>query len=142
MTGVQTCALPIYTQLLAELGQFAISDAIIETSSDLVCVDGIRVPAHAERLRSYGSKIVALDCPSQIRFERATQRNSELDKTSYEDFLCDEELEARNSDPFVQGTLTVMEMADYRIDSSQPLPQVQQTVDGIVAQLVQSSGNN
>ncbi len=124
-----------HTQLLAELGQFAISDAIIETPSDLVCVDGIRVPAHAERLRSYGSKIVALHCPPQIRFERAIQRKSALDKTSYEDFLSDEELELRNADPYVQGTLTVMEMADYHIDSSRPLTQVQQSVDAIVAQL-------
>lgn len=126
-----------HTQLLAELGQFAIPDEILETSSDLVCVDGMRVPAHVERLRSYGSKIIALHCPLQIRFQRAIGRSSGLDKTSYEEFLFDEELESRNSDPFVQGTLTVMEMADYHIDSSQALPQVLQSIDGIVAQLAQ-----
>ena len=124
-----------HSELLRELGQQAISEAVLNTPAELVCVDGIRVPAHAERLHRYG-KIIALHCPPAIRFERASQRKGQLDKASYQDFLLDEELESRNPDPFVQGTLTVMEMADYNIDSSQALPQVLDTLDTIVVPLL------
>ncbi len=124
-----------HSELLRELGQQAISEAVLNTPTDLVCVDGIRVPAHAERLHWYG-KIIALHCPPVIRFERANQRKGELDKASYEDFLGDEELESRNPDEFVQGTLTVMEMADYDIDSSQPLPQVLDKLDAFIIPLL------
>ncbi len=126
-----------HARLLSELGQYAIPDKIVGTPSDLVCVDGMRVPAHAEKLRSYGSTIIALHCPSDVRFERARQRRAELDKSVYEDFLRDEELEYRNPDPFVQSTLTVMEMADYHIDSSQSVPQVLLAIDRIVLPLIQ-----
>lgn len=122
-----------HTQLLSELGPFAICDMILGTASDLICVDGIRVPAHVKKLQSDGSKVIALHCPPQIRFARASQRQGELDKANYQDFLYDESLEARNPDPFVQSTLTVMEMADYHVDSSRPLTEVLKEVDRLLA---------
>jgi dephospho-CoA kinase len=105
--------------------------------AERVCVDGIRVPAHSMRLRELcGSKILALHCPPELRFVRACERGGDLDKRTLEAFLKDEAQEARNPDPYVQSTLTVMEMADYRIDGSQPLPNVLEAVDRIVPLVV------
>lgn len=122
-----------HLQLLAERGKAAITDIIMDHPSERVCVDGIRVPAYSSRLRELcGSKIMALYCPPELRFVRACERGDSLDKQTFEAFLHDEAQEARSLDPYVQSTLTVMEMADYRIDASQPLPAVLEAVDRIV----------
>jgi dephospho-CoA kinase len=126
---------PAHAQLLEERGAYAIPQQIIEMPTDKLCVDGMRVPANAQRLREYGSIIVALECPAEIRFERSTERKRDIDKTSFEAFIQDEESENRSPDPFVQSTLTVIEMADYRIDSSQPPERVFEEIDYIVSTL-------
>ena len=121
-----------HTRMLSELGKFAISEAILNTPSSRISVDGIRVPAHVERLRQYGL-VIALRCPPEIRFQRSLERRSPLDKTTYEEFIADEMEEARNEDPYVQSTLTVMDSADYNVDSSRPFNEVVQEVDKIIA---------
>lgn len=111
---------PAHAQMIAELGEYAIVDSIVSSPSDLICVDGIRVPAHSIKLRNnFDSKIFALHCPSGVRFVRNQVRNRATEEgLSYAEFLAEERQENRSNDPFVQVTLTVMEMADFNIDSS------------------------
>jgi dephospho-CoA kinase len=128
-----------HTKMLAELGEHIIVQTIMDTPSDRIAVDGIRVPAHSENLRAVGSKIIAIHCPSGIRYARVVGRQGVFDQTSYEEFLHDEALESRNPDPFIQSTLTVMESADFAIDGSQPHRIVNRNVDAIVAQVLDLS---
>ncbi len=122
--------------MLTELGRFAVTNAILEVPSDRICVDGIRVPGHARPLQEYGI-IVAIDCPQDIRYTRAIQRARGLDRLTFDEFLEDEAREARSEDPFSASTLTVMEMADYRIDGSRPLDVVKKDFDPIVAEILE-----
>jgi dephospho-CoA kinase len=119
--------------MLYELGLSVITEAIANTPSDLIIVDGIRVPLLSDDLRlKHGAKVVALDCPPEIRYERIRRRGRKIDKLSFEDFLADEEAESFSTDPFEASTLTVIETADYHIDSSKPFPRVVTEVDDIV----------
>ena len=120
-----------HTELIRQLGKHAIPDEIIGLPASLVCVDGIRVPAHAARMRGFGP-IVSLECPPRLRFERALSRTGTLDKPVFEDFVRDDIEESRSDDPYVQSTHTVMEMADYRVDSSVPFDAVAQELDEII----------
>ena len=127
-----------HAQLLADQGEYAITDEILKIDSELICVDGMRVPAHAARLRSKArSMIIALNCPARVRFDRSLLRARGIDSPNYEEFLLDEEQDFYNQDPFVQSTGTVMEMADHQVNSSVPLIQVFQTVDAFVEPFVE-----
>lgn len=132
---------PAHAQMIAELGEYTIVDTIISTSADLVCVDGIRVPAHSTRLRSrFGSKILALHCPPEIRFDRNQQRSRATEKgISFSEFLAEERQEDRSDDPFVQATLTVMEMADFTVDSSRNKDKMFHDIAAIVEPLLTSA---
>lgn len=121
-----------HTQLLKEHGQYVITKKILDSPSGLICVDGIRVPAHVIRLKEYGAVPIALECPPELRFSRTLTRNSGLDKTDYTDFLSDETLESRNTDPFVQNTVSAMKLADYHLDSSKSLLTVLEDMDSII----------
>ncbi len=126
-----------HEQLQAELGKYAIVRSIVDTPAALVCVDGMRVPAYADKLPEYGySRTLALQCPDIVRFARSLLREDPLDKLFLEDFLHDEEQEARSTDPFAQSTLTVMEAADYTINSFRPRNEVNREVSAIVEPLI------
>ncbi len=124
-----------HAQMLSDLGKFAVTEAILDSPSDRICVDGLRVPAHSEFLHTYGP-IIALDCPIDIRYQRMKLRKGPLDKVSLDEVLRDEELESHNNDPFSQNTQAVMELADFHIDSSQPLPWVTNAVDKFMVPLI------
>lgn len=120
-----------HRQMLRELGKYAITETIISKPFERISVDGIRVPAHVERLRQHGP-VIALHCPPEVRYERILARGRELDQPSYTDFLKAEGQQNRSPDPFEISTLTAMEGADYHVDSSQPLDRVKIELSNII----------
>ena len=106
------------------------------SSSATICVDGMRVPAHASALHNLG-KIIALHCPREQRIDRSN-RSRDIDQLDIDARIREEERESRNGNPFELSTLTVMEMADYQVDSTRPLGAVLHSVDDIVEPLLDS----
>ena len=127
----------VHKEMLRELGRRSLSRMLLATPSERVCVDGMRVPGHAENIRSAAPGILlGLDCRLEDRFERSKSRQSPLDKPNIEEFLADEQAEYRSLDPYEISTLTVMEMADYRLRTDKSLQQVCADVDEIVVPLL------
>lgn len=125
-----------FKHMKADLGSDIVASTVLEADGRRICVDGNRVPADVERLRQVGAKLLALDCPVEVRFERAQRLQSPLDRRSLEEFMADDAAESSSRNPELQNLRAVIGMADFRVDSSRSLDQVTQDIDRIVALLV------
>ena len=125
-----------FKQMKVDLGSDVVASTVLETDGQRICVDGNRVPADVERLRGVGAKLIALDCPAKIRFERAKKLQSPLDRLTPEEFIADDKAESSSQDPEYPNLRAVMAMADYRVDSSRPLSQVVEDINKIVLPLL------
>jgi len=121
----------VHTLLLRDKGKFFITDKVMEHEG-LVCVDGIRVPAHIEKLQKQGALAIGLTAPISIRFERAMKRAGLLDKKSLLDFEQEEIIEAKNQDIFVQNTNTALLMASEYVDTTGSTQSVEKLIDVII----------
>ncbi|MDB5170006.1 MAG: hypothetical protein JWN82_402 [Candidatus Saccharibacteria bacterium] len=92
-----------------------------------VVVDSIRVPNHARQLRAHaeiqGARFVLLGavCDSdEVRFARAMENFDERgqrDPTDFEAFIAENQPEMYSPDPNEISLQTVLDMADYHIDT-------------------------
>jgi dephospho-CoA kinase len=122
-----------------EQGADIIARMILDEPANRLCVDGIRVISDVERLRrapGATSKVIALHCSPEVRFERTLQRKSGLDRLIFEEFLEDDRQDAYNPDPECQNTRDVMNAADYHVDASQSRDLVFKAVDEIVVPIL------
>lgn len=134
--GPRSDYLKAHASMKAELGVSVVADMVLKTEGSRLCVDGIRVLNDVQRLRAVGSKVIALNCPAEIRFERARKLQTTIDPMNLEQFLEDDERDGHNPDPERQNTQAVMDGADYHIDSSRTLSRVFEEVDSIVIPLL------
>jgi adenylate kinase family enzyme len=109
----------------------AIIEPIVSSEEQRLLVDGLRVPTHVDILRQREGLItLALDCSVAVRFEHmlaAPATRQYRDTTvpmTFEDFVANEVIDNTSSDPSHPNVVTVMQMADLTIDSSQPLYKV------------------
>jgi len=140
--GPRAAYLAVHAQMKQERGADYVARTVLASPYERICVDGIRVVNDVVRLQraeQVESKIVALHCPPEKRFERALSLKSPLDSMTYEEFLEDDERDSYNPDPERQNTLAVIAMADTHIDSSQPRELVFKEIDAVVGSLVLSS---
>ncbi len=121
-----------HLQMLAVRGEDFIVDTVLASSSQRICIDGERIPSQIEKYREHGAIVLALWCPIDIRHARATTRLEQRDKVSFKDFAADEAREYQSNEPPYASVMTVMQTADYHIDSSLPFPDVTAKVDKIV----------
>jgi len=121
----------IHTLLLRDKGKFFITERVMEQEG-LVCVDGIRVPAHIEKLKQQGALVIGLTAPISVRFERATKRAGLLDKKTLLDFELEEINEAKNLDLFVQNTNTALLMASEYVETAGSTRSVEKLIDEIL----------
>lgn len=131
--------LAAHRQMKDEQGVDIVARTILAEPSAIICVDGIRVVNDVVRVKEAPgvvSKLIALHCPPEIRFERALTRQSPLDSLTYEEFCAADLTDAYNPDPERQNTHAVMEMADYHVDSSRSAVTVFRAIDSIVVPLL------
>ncbi len=114
--------------MMAEDAGMIIRPVVEDTAN--VCIDGLRVIAHAQTLRhDLGMRTLALSCPAQECFRRimdgkewrAYRDSSNI--TTYNDYLKDNAADNGNTDPLEPNVELVMEMHDLSaspIDASQP----------------------
>jgi dCMP deaminase len=97
-------------------------------------IDSIRNPSEVEALRSARTfKLVHVDAPVKLRFERLRARGREGDPTAFEHFV---ELEQREmeGDENSQNLRKVGEMADFTVMNDGPLEKLYEQIDDVFQQ--------
>ncbi len=96
---------------------------------------GPRLPAEAEPVVALGGKIIAVDCPIEIRFERAKIRKRVGDGVSFEDFRAIELKETSSADPCAHNLEALLRMAHFIIPNHETPDMLRLRVDEVVRQL-------
>tara|TARA_B100000029_G_scaffold178848_1_gene176204 strand:+ start:842 stop:1399 length:558 start_codon:yes stop_codon:yes gene_type:complete len=98
-------------------------------------VDSIRNPLEVNSLRreydNHKFILIAVDAKPEVRYERLKQRNRSGDSSSWEEFLSQEKLEESSNDPNKQQLLATINEADYHIDNSSTILDLEEKISKI-----------
>ena len=99
------------------LGQRVV--AKLQSNKDYV-IDSVRHPLEVAAMRNSGRffRLIAVEAPANVRYERLRARGRAGDSNTLEDFLKVEKLENNNPDPAGQQLDQVMALADHCLDNS------------------------
>ena len=102
-------------------------------------VDSIRNPLEVISLRKETLLrrffLISIDADSRLRYDRLCSRGRAGDTDSWEKFVEQEKKEENNDDPNKQQLSRTMEMADYNIDNSGTLEELEAQVNRIISSL-------
>ncbi len=102
-------------------------------------VDSIRNPLEVISLRKETLLrrffLISVDANSKLRYDRLCSRGRIGDTDSWEKFVEQEKKEENNDDPNKQQLSRTMEMADYSIDNSGTLDELEAQVNRIISSL-------
>ena len=102
-------------------------------------VDSIRNPHEVISLRKETLLrrffLISVDANSRLRYDRLCSRGRIGDTDSWEKFVEQEKKEENNDDPNKQQLSRTMEMADYSIDNSGTLEELEAQVNRIISSL-------
>ena len=102
-------------------------------------VDSIRNPLEVISLRKETLLrrffLISVDANSKLRYDRLCSRGRIGDTDSWEKFVEQEKKEENNDDPNKQQLSRTMEMADYSIDNSGTLEDLEAQVNRIISSL-------
>ena len=102
-------------------------------------VDSIRNPLEVISLRKETLLrrffLISIDADSRLRYDRLCSRGRIGDTDSWEKFIEQEKKEENNDDPNKQQLSRTMEMADYNIDNSGTLEELEAQVNRIISSL-------
>lgn len=93
-------------------------------------LDGVRVSSEEEMLKRLGGKLIFVDTPAKIRWERINKRNEkEDDDVSFDKFL---EIDNAGPEKQIEG---IGQRADFKIDNSWDLKSLDNQVNQIIKEL-------
>ena len=96
-------------------------------------IDSIRNPYEVDALRATGDfRLLVLDAPQEIRFERVVARGGARTPKSFEDFVELEEREMASDDPAHQQLRATWAKADARLENEGDIPALEQRLDRTV----------
>jgi cytidylate kinase len=114
-------------------------DSALAVPGNRLCIDGLRVPAHARglarRLRLY---TIGLYCPVEVRFARvmadraARQLRDDSHIETLEDFIFDERADNGNTSPTEPNVDVMLATADFAVHTDQPHDRVKAAIDHII----------
>ena len=131
----------IGNSLREEGGPGILADLMISNLNSLEnhIVDSIRNPLEVKSLRreyeNHNFSLISVEASPEIRYERLKQRNRAGDSSSWEEFLAQEKLEERSSDPNKQQIFETINEADYHIDNSGSLSELKNKIRKIIDNL-------
>ena len=97
----------------------------------IVIIESIRNPMEIDFLKRWNakSKLVAIDAPQELRYQRAIERSSSTDAIDFETFKAQEASEWVNDDPKAQQVGLCMQRADFTLMNAGGLRDFQQAID-------------
>ena len=102
-------------------------------------VDSIRNPFEVLSLKKESSNrrffLIAVDADAKLRYERLCSRGRTGDTDSWETFVKQERQEEINDDPNKQQLSKTIQMADFKIDNSGTLEELEMQVNKIISSL-------
>ena len=99
-------------------------------------IDSIRNPAEVEAFRAAKNfKLVRIEAPPQVRFERILSRHRESDPSTFDEFVALENREAEGDDTS-QNLVKVELMADETLVNDGPLTKLYPQIDGLLKKLL------
>ncbi len=112
------------------LAKIAVS--FMQKNKDFLVIDGIRNPGEVDFLKTkFGVdfKLVAVDAPQQVRYERISQRKREGDPQTLEEFVkLDERDQGKEESDYGQQVRKCIEMADITIQNDGSLEDLERKV--------------
>ena len=99
-----------------------------------IVIESIRNPLEAEALKTQGGIIFVVDADRKVRYERITERASETDKVSFEEFCAQEDREMNSEDPTNPAKMSinaVIKVADYKIENNRTLEELHAQIDAL-----------
>lgn len=81
-------------------------------------IESLRTVAEAEKLFHAGGVLLAVDADQRVRYDRITERRSETDFVTFEEFQAQEHRQMQSTDPNKQNIAAVMDIADIRIENN------------------------
>ena len=116
-----------------EHGAFIIESLCKQAQDDpgIVIIESIRNPMEIDFLKRWNakSKLVAIDAPQELRYQRAIERSSSTDAIDFETFQAQEASEWTNDDPKAQQVGVCMQRADFTLMNAGGLRDFQQEID-------------
>ncbi len=128
-------------QLRESRGPGVLAELMIDsiTSSRNHIVDSIRSPFEVQSLdREYEKHkfyLLSVDAKPEIRFQRLMKRSRSGDSTTWDQFLAQESLEESSNDPNKQQLFLTMEKADFSVDNSGTLKDLEHNITNILSNL-------
>jgi len=131
----------IGNKLREEGGPGVLADLMIDNLLSLEdhIVDSIRNPVEVESLRRTYSNhkfvLISVDASPEIRYERLKSRKRLGDSSSWEMFLEQEKLEESSEDPNKQQLLATIGKADFTVDNSGSIEELEKQIIAILKKL-------
>lgn len=102
-----------------------------QQDSGIVIIESIRNPMEIDFLKRWNakSKLVAIDAPQELRYQRAIERSSSTDAIDFETFQAQEASEWTNDDPKAQQVGVCMQRADITLMNAGGLHDFQRAID-------------
>jgi dCMP deaminase len=99
-------------------------------------IDSIRNPSEVEAFRAAKNfKLIRVEAPPEVRFQRIVSRQRESDPRTYEEFIALENREAEGDDTS-QNLVKVELMADYAVVNDGPLENLYAQLDDLLKSLL------
>jgi dCMP deaminase len=126
-------------ELREHFGPSVLADRILKRvdADKNYVIDSIRNPAEVEAFRKHTKnfKLLLVDAPLKVRFERSVMRNRESDPITFDDFV---ELENREAagDTTAQNMIQVERLADVVLVNDTSIEELCPKVDAVVARIM------
>ncbi len=108
-------------------------------NKDFLIIDGLRNPGEVDFLKSkFGIdfKLIAVDAPQQVRFERISSRNREGDPKTWEEFVrVDDRDQGKDEPEYGQQVRKCIQMADILIQNDTNVDELNKKVADVIRQL-------
>lgn len=98
-------------------------------------ISGLRTVAEAKAIKGAGGTLVACTAAIENRYAWARERGRIGDNISFETFKQQEDAEASSPNPEAQNVDAVVEMADYVIENTGPLDELERKADELLAKI-------
>ncbi len=106
---------------------------------DILIIDGIRNPAESDFLKQkFGEdyKLITVDAPQQVRFERIVKRGRPTDPKTMEEFVAaDERDQGKDQPEYGQQVRKCIEMADIVLQNDNKLEDFRKKVLDVIKEL-------